>query len=263
MTSVDGRYKFIMNQVEIRGSVNVSELAESLNVSEMTIRRDFRDLENQGLIRRFHGGAISARGRSYEPPLVTRAVENIGAKEIIGKYAAKLVTEGESIALDVGSTIFQVAEHMKSIKNITIITPSLPIASLFYDRSDIRVILPGGIVRPSENSLVGDLARSNIEKFFVDRLFLGGGGIHSENGVTEFNTDDALIKQALIRNAKEVILVADSSKFQKTTFAAVAAFSEINQLITNEQPPKELQAALKENSVTINVVGKSSLQNGS
>jgi DeoR family transcriptional regulator, fructose operon transcriptional repressor len=256
MTSINSRHQYIMNQVEIRGSVNVADLAKSLDVSEMTIRRDFRELENQGLIRRFHGGAVSSRGRSYEPPLVTRSGERTKEKELIGKFAAQLVAEGDSIALDVGSTIFQVAENMDDIKNITVITPSLPIASLFYDRSDVRVILPGGTVRPSENSLVGDLARSNLEKFFVDRLFLGAGGVHSENGITEYNTDDALVKQAMIRNAKEVILVADSSKFQKTTFAYVGSFKEINQFITEAKPPEDLFNVLKANDVAINIVEK-------
>lgn len=256
MTIVESRHQFILDQIEQKGSVNVIELAEGLNVSDMTIRRDLRELENSGLIRRFHGGAVSSRGRAFEPPLFTRKIENQKEKEIIGKYAANMVVEGDSIALDVGSTIFQVAINLANTKNITLITPSLPIAQLFFDRSDVRLILPGGVVRPVENSLIGELARRSLEQFYVDRLFLGAGAIDVNSGITEYNIDDAMIKQALLKNAKEVVLVADSSKFQKITFSFVAYLNQIDHLITNAEPPPELLKHLKSNGVSVHVVNK-------
>lgn len=256
MPSLDYRHQFIVDQIEQKGSVNVIELAESLKVSDMTIRRDFRELENLGLIRRFHGGAVSARGRAFEPPLFTRNIENQKEKEIIGRYAANMVVEGDSIALDVGSSIYQVAINLANIKNITIVTPSLPIAQLFFDRSDVRLIVPGGVVRPVENSLVGEIARRSLEQLYVDRLFLGAGAIDINSGITEYNIDDAMIKQTLIRNAKEVVLVADSSKFQKITFAFVAHLKDIDHLITDSEPPNDLLKYLKTNNVSIHVVNK-------
>jgi len=256
MTSIDYRQQFIIDQIALKGSVNVIELAETIGVSDMTIRRDLRELENSGLIRRFHGGAVSARGRAYEPPLFTRKVENQEEKEMIGKFAANMVAEGDSIALDVGSTIYQLAVNLANTKNITIITPSLPIAQLFFDRSDVRLILPGGVVRPVENSLIGELTRRCLEEFYVDRLFLGAGAIDVNSGITEYNIDDAMIKQALIKNAKEVVLVADSSKFQKITFSFVAKLNEIDLLITNAEPPNDLLKHLKSNKVSVHVVNR-------
>jgi DeoR/GlpR family transcriptional regulator of sugar metabolism len=114
----------------------------------------------------------------------------------------------------------------------------------------VRLILPGGIVRPVENSLVGEIARRNLELFFVDRLFLGAGAIDVTNGITEYSVDDAMIKQALISNAKEVVLVADSSKFLKTTFAFVAHLNQISHLISK---------SLKANHVTVHIAKESSL----
>lgn len=260
MSSVDYRHQFILDQIEQRGSVNVMELAGALSVSDMTVRRDLTELEKLGLVRRFHGGAVSARGRSYEPPLFTRSIENTKEKERIGRYAAEMVVEGNSIALDVGSTVFQIAANLKDIQNITLITPSLPIAELFYERSDMCLIIPGGMVRPTENSMVGELARRNLEQLFVDRLFLGAGAIDASAGITEFNIDDALIKQAMIRNAKEVVLAADSSKFQKITFAFVAHLKHVNHLITDAEPPAELLNALKSNRVTVHVVNETGVQ---
>ncbi|MCL4559265.1 MAG: DeoR/GlpR family DNA-binding transcription regulator [Chloroflexi bacterium] len=254
MNTVDQRQRYIIEKVEKSGSVNVIELAEAMDVSEMTIRRDLNELEKVGIVRRIHGGAVSARGRSYEPPLSMRSVENRLAKQLLGKYASGMVVEGDCIALDIGSTTYEVATNLVDIHNITIITPSIPIAQLFFDRSDVRLILPGGMVRPGETSLVGDLARRNLELLFFDRLFLGVGAVDSSAGLTEYNMDDAAVKQIMIKNAKEIILVADASKFEKIAFAFVSSLKFLHHFITNEEPPTALLSALKTSNVTVHVV---------
>lgn len=254
MNTVERRQRYIIEQIEQKGSVNVMDLAEILDVSDMTIRRDLNDLEKVGIIRRTHGGAVSARGRSFEPPLTLRSAENRLAKQVLGKYASEMVIEGDSIALDVGSTPYEVAVNLREVHNITVVTPSVPIASLFFDRSDVRLILPGGIVRYGENSMIGELARRNLELLFVDRLFLGVAAIDSQAGLTEYNIDDAAVKQTLIKNAKEIILVADSSKFEKIAFASVAPLKILQHFITNEEPPVELLAALKAHDTTVHIV---------
>jgi DeoR family transcriptional regulator, fructose operon transcriptional repressor len=254
MNTFEQRQQYILKHIEQRGSVSVIELAEALDVSDMTIRRDLNELEKIGLARRVHGGAVSAMGRSFEPPLSLRSRENQEIKQMLGQYASEMVVEGDSIALDVGSTIYEVAAHLKETRNITLVTPSIPIATLFFDRSDVRLILPGGIVRTGEVSMIGDLARRNLEILFVDRLFLGVGAIDSQAGLTEYNIDDAAVKQTMIKNAKEVILICDASKFQKIAFAFVAPFSVIHHFVTNEEPPMELLSALKSNNTTIHVV---------
>lgn len=255
MTSPAQRQHYILEQIELRGSVLVFELAKALVVSDMTIRRDLKELEKVGLIRRTHGGAVNARGRSYEPPLTVRSDENRSVKQMIGRYAAGMVSEGDSISLDIGSTTYEVAVHLDKISNITLITPSIPIASLFFNRSDVRLILPGGIIRPGETSMIGNLARNNLELLYVDRLFLGVGALDSTAQLTEYNLDDAYIKQLMIKNAKEVVVVADSSKFERIAFSHVASFAAIHHLITNHEPPQRLKNALKDNNVIIHVVG--------
>jgi DeoR family transcriptional regulator, fructose operon transcriptional repressor len=212
------------------------------------------------LVRRIHGGAVSARGRSYEPPLYLRNTRYQAEKLRIGQYAANMIAEGDSIALDIGSTCYEAANQLRNMKNITIITPSLPIADLFYEKADIRLILPGGVVRPTEASMVGELARRNLELIFVDRLLLGVGAIDSNAGLTEFNFDDALVKQTMIKNAKEVILLADSSKFQQIAFAYVAPLKAITVLVTDQEPPVDLLKALRDNSDTIHVVKETGVQ---
>ncbi|HAF62221.1 MAG TPA: DeoR/GlpR transcriptional regulator [Anaerolineaceae bacterium] len=247
----EDRTAFILKEIEDRGSVNVVNLAQRLDVSEMTIRRDLVSLEKEGLIRRVHGGAISARGRSYEPSLVLRETQNREEKALIGRIAASLVADGDCIALDIGSTTLQVAINLIGRRNLTVITPSLQIANALANQPDIRLIIPGGIVRHGELSLIGDLTRRSLEGLFIDRLFLGVGAIDSEHGLTEYNWDDALVKKEMVQNAKEVILVADPSKFEKVAFASVAPLNAIHMLVTTQLPPTPLQEALQKDGVLI------------
>ncbi len=251
MPLADQRKQHILNRIERDGTVTVTGLAETLEVSEMTIRRDLVDLENSGLVRRVHGGAVSARGRNFEPPFLLRVMQNADAKRSIGYRAAQLVTEGNSITLDIGTTTQEMAAFLTNFHNLTILTPSLRIASIFLNHSDIRLILPGGIVRPGEASLVGDISYSIFEQFFVDKLFLGIGNLDAETGLTEFNLEDAQVKKVMMRGAKEVILLADSSKFDGTAFARVGNFNQIHKLVTDAMPTGALLSKLQEAGVEI------------
>lgn len=254
MKTAEQRKHIILKQIEQGGSVNVFELATALGVSDMTIRRDLKELEKINLIRRTHGGAVSSQGRSYEPPLVLRSNENKPIKQLLGRYAAKMVMEGESIALDIGSTVYEIAVNLKRTRNITVVTPSIPIANLFCDRSDVRLILPGGVVRPGELSMIGEYAQRNLKSLFVDKLFLAVGAIDSMSGLTEYNIDDTAIKETMIKNSKEIILVVDSSKFEKIAFAFIAPLSILTHLITDAKPPEKLLENIKNSDVKVHIV---------
>lgn len=249
----ENRRAQILKEIEDRGSVSVVDLATRLDVSEMTIRRDLTDLEKEGVIRRVHGGAVSARGRSYEPPLMLRSAENLDAKQKIGKIAASLVADGDSVALDVGTTTYELARHIVGRRNLTVLTSSLHIANLLFGEPQIRLILSGGIVRKGEGSLIGDLAQHAFHHLHVDRLFLGVGGIHPRAGLTEYSWDDALVKQAMIRSAKEVILVADCSKFNQVVFAGVAPLSVVHQVVTDQPLPPDLAAEFIRLGVVVHI----------
>jgi DeoR/GlpR family transcriptional regulator of sugar metabolism len=245
------RAKVILSELEKNGSVEIEKLANILNVSEMTIRRDLSRLEHEGLLRRVYGGAVSTRGRSFEPPFIIRESKHKKEKEIIGHIAASLVVDGDSIALDVGTTTLEIAKHLVSRHNLTVLTPNLRIATLLADKKEIRLILTGGIVRPGELSMVGEIARRTVESFYVDKLFLGIGAIDADAGLTEYNLDDAVIKQSLIKNAKEVIVVADSSKFDKIAFSFVAGFDSVKYLISDKSPSGKLLDTLNKFNIKI------------
>ncbi|MCW2882767.1 MAG: DeoR family transcriptional regulator [Sphaerisporangium sp.] len=250
MKSAVRRSQILQDLAEV-GSVTVVDLAERFAVSPMTIRRDLLELERLGLARRVHGGAVAGRGRSYEPPYMVRTTENSEVKKNIGALTAGLIAEGDSVAIDTGSTCLEVARNLQGRRNLTVITPGLRIAGLLVDEPDIRLIVAGGIARPGEASLIGELARHAFSELSVDRLILAVGGIDAAFGLSEYNWDDVLVKQAMIRSAKEVILVADSRKFDQIAFARIAGLEAVAMLVTDEEPSGQLQAALKAAGVKV------------
>jgi DeoR family transcriptional regulator, fructose operon transcriptional repressor len=251
MPSPEHRRNYILKHIEDRGSATVVDLAEELDVSAMTIRRDLVELEQEGALRRVHGGAVIARGRSYEPLYPMRAGVMQAEKVRIGRLAAELVADGDSIALDIGTTTLEVARHLQGRRNLTILTPSLHIANLFMGQPDIRLIVAGGIVRPEEGSLIGDLARHAFQHLYVDRLFLGVACLDAAYGLSEYNWDDALVKRAMIASAKEIVVVADSQKFGKVALVHVADFSQVQKLVTDRAPPTPVLAKLQNAGVSL------------
>jgi DeoR/GlpR family transcriptional regulator of sugar metabolism len=251
----DVRRNQILEAMMRDGKVTVTQLCQRFGVAPMTIRRDLTALDRQGLLRKIHGGAVSVQGRSYEPPRHLRTTHNLAAKRAIGRAAAELVLEGESIALDTGTTTLEIARALAGKRNLTIVTASLPIAnelvSIFTLDSDVRLILTGGILRPGELSMVGHVAEQTCGDLHVDKAFLGIGGISLQDGLTEFNLEDALVKQSWLRSARQRIVVADSSKFGQITFASVGPLSAIDTLVTDRDIPKDFLQALRRQGIKV------------
>jgi DeoR/GlpR family transcriptional regulator of sugar metabolism len=247
----ESRRRAIISAVESEGTVRVAELAKQFDVTEMTIRRDLTDLEHEGLVKRIHGGGISVRGHSYEPTLMLRNTVHIDEKKRIAKAAASLVMEGDCVALDVGTTTFEVARCLAGRRNLTIITPSLLIATVLVSLPDIQLVLPGGIVRSGETSMIGDLSHRAFDIFHVDRLFMGVGGIDAVAGFTEYNWDDTLVKQAMLKNAKEVIVVADSSKFERVATVKICPLAKVDVMVTNQSPTGKLAEEFSQAGVKV------------
>ena len=240
----ENRKAIIFDKLKEHGSVTVHELCETLNVSDMTIRRDLSEMERDGLLRRVHGGAVLAPGRSYERPYLMRADQGNHAKEQIGRKAAELIVDGDSIALDVGTTTLEIARNLGDKRSITVVTASLPIANeialTYHLENQIRLILTGGVVRAGELSMIGRFAQNMYEQLHLDKAFIGVAGIDVEAGITEYNLDDAMVKRAIIASARQKIIVADASKFNQTTFVSIEPLEKIDIIITSVDAPKHV-----------------------
>lgn len=243
------RHSKIVELVLENGRVTIPYICSVFAVSEMTARRDLNELDRKGLLRRIHGGATANLGRSYEPPFQTRAVKNQSAKTAIGLKAAELVYDGDSIALDVGTTTLEIVPGLRGKRNLTIVTSCLQIATKVVDQVSLeieaRLILTGGIVRPRELSMIGSIPEDVYRGLHVDKAFIGVGGISLEDGFTEYNIEDTQIKRTLIHSAREKIVVADGKKFGVTTFASVAPLSAVDKIVTDADAPRQMVEELR------------------
>jgi DeoR/GlpR family transcriptional regulator of sugar metabolism len=248
------RREIVLELLQERGEVSVAELSERAGVSPMTIRRDLEVLEQDGALRRVHGGAISLASRGYAAPYSVRAKRDVEAKERIGQAAAALLAERETIILDVGTSTLQVARALHRRRNLTVLTPSLQIANILSRNRGIRLMLTGGTVASGELSLVGDLAEEAFARLRFDTFVMGVGGIDVEAGCTEYSPDDARVKRAALACVQRCIVVADSSKLGKVTFAQVCPLNRVDLLVTDAGAAPDDLAALEAEHVEVVVV---------
>lgn len=243
------RRQHIFEHIEASGIASVRDLARRFDVSTITIVRDLQELEQEGLVRRVHGGAICVRGASYEPPFSTRETQLILEKQRIARKAVELVSNGESLLLDVGTTALEVAKALKGKRNLTVLVTNLRAAVELANQPAIQVIMMGGKLRPSELSLVGHLTEETLSQFEVDKAFIGVGGITFEHGLTEFNIDEAGTKRTMLSCARQKIVVADHTKFGKVMLTRVAPLEAVDLIITGEELEEGFKRQMEEASV--------------
>ena len=191
--SSDLRRRAILTKLKDSGEVIITKLVKEFGTSSMTIRRDLEFLEMEGLARRVRGGAISSLGRSYEPPIALRAGTANQAKQNIGRAAADLIHENETVIIDVGTTTLELAKALNLNLKFTAITSSLQIATELSTKPEIRTLVTGGVLRAGEMSMIGTTAENALTNFNCDTVFLGVGGISAGNGLTEFNLEEKTI----------------------------------------------------------------------
>ena len=240
------RHLKIIEIISKSGSVQVEELAKTLDVSLMTIRRDLEKLRQEGRIDRCHGGAIMKR----EVPYLEKRVKETEAKHKIAELSAKLVRKGNVVYLDAGTTTYEVAKAIVDIPNLTVITNDLEIAEFFLT-SNANLMICGGIVQKSTGSMVGAFANQFMENMRVDVAFLGAQTIDDQFSVLTPTVEKAIMKQTICRNSKEKFLVVDSSKFGKQALVRINDLSSYTAVITNKQFTPEEEKKLQEMRVTI------------
>jgi DeoR family transcriptional regulator of aga operon len=222
-----------------RGSVTVEELIKSLKASAPSIRRDLTRLEEQGLVRRTHGGATLVQELLYEPyrydtAFQTRQHRSVKEKRHIGFAAAELVAENETIGLTAGTTTTWVARSLRHRNNITVVTNAVNIGMELCNMPGLKIHLTGGYVRwPWSFSLIGNSAVNFMSDIFLDKLFLSVSGIDAVRGTTTNEMDEALSFRAMVKQAKQVIVVADSKKLGIVTPSLICPIGDVDVLVTD------------------------------
>jgi DeoR/GlpR family transcriptional regulator of sugar metabolism len=222
------------------GTAHVSELAESFGVSEMTVRRDLGTLARDGKLERVHGGAVDAGG---EPGFSQIEVERVDIKDRLGAAAANMVSDGQTVMVDIGTSTLQFARHLHG-KKITVVTTNLAVVEELLPDPDIELVLPGGIVRRNYRSLVGVLAEDSLRQIKSDILFLGTSGVDVDMGVWDTTMVEVPIKRLMIAGAEEVVLLADTAKFSMTGMVRVCGPESIDHIVTDAPLPAACRSAV-------------------
>jgi len=256
-TFTSKRRSIILEELSRNRSVRVADLSISQGVSEVSIRRDLQILEEQGLLKRVHGGAVSLES-AYTTPLALHMDAQREKKERIGRAASAMVSRDESLIFDSGSTPLQVArsldKELLNSGNLTAVTAHLPIVRQLGQWPGVHLILLGGIYVPAYEVLVGPQTIDQLKDLHVDKMFLGTDGMTLSHGFTTANVLEAEVDRAMVQAATEVIVVSDSSKIGTIGLATIMPVSGIDKLITDTDAPPDFVAALRDLGIEVILV---------
>ena len=244
----------VLELLNRQDNVSVSTLSTMFAVSEVSIRNDLSKLESKGLLIRTRGGAIKKQPVNFDLSLNQRLKKFFKEKQNIGRKAVEYIHEGETIVLDSGSTTLKVAKNLDRFKQIKLITNSLPIADVVADFDGVEVIIAGGVMRPEMRSLIGPMAERNLLEYYCDIAFLAVDGIDCDYGISTPVVSEASLNKIMIDIARKVIVVSDSSKFGRRSFAKIASMDKIDVLITDNGIPDKDRKKLEKMELELVIV---------
>ena len=247
------RLSRIVEQLSANGSVGVGELAAELGVSAATVRRDLGMLEEQRLLARTHGGAV-AHSVLFELPLRYRSARRQEEKARIARAAAERVPDGIAIGMTGGTTTTEAARALSDRRRLTVVTNSLNIAAELAVRPNLKLVVTGGVARPESYELVGPLAEASLSALYLDLVLVGVDGIEVSAGLTTHHEVEAHTNRALIARARQVVVLADSSKIGQVAFARICDLSAVDEVITDSGADGDAVGALRDAGAVVTLV---------
>ncbi len=256
VVKAEARYQAILNQMHQVGSVSVDALAEQLQVTEMTIRRDLDALERKGLLHRTHGGAMPIQPLFYEPfcrdrSFVMQEERQADEKRRIGYAAAALIEPDETIAVTPGTTTAAVVRALPLNYNLTVVTSTANVAAELAKRKDIKVFVTGGTLHGEWFSLVGPHAQRSLENILIHTLFIGADGLDPEWGATSFDQDEAELLRMMAAQSRRHVAVVDHTKLGKVANWRICKAQNLHALVTDTQATDEMVAPFLDMGVEI------------
>ncbi|MCY6369147.1 DeoR/GlpR family DNA-binding transcription regulator [Clostridium ganghwense] len=227
---LENRREKIIEEIDQVGEINITELSKKMNVSQMTIRRDLKKLEEEGALIRKYKGAISVNQLNTEDTLKLRRLQNENEKTIIAKYAEELIENEDIIMLDASTTALAICKYIQD-KKLTVVTNSISIATALSAAEKVNVILVGGNLRKSALSLVGPYALEGYKKLNITKAFISGKALSFSDGLTDVNIFEIESKQAAISRAKEINVLIDHTKLNKVSLFNICEYNKINRII--------------------------------
>lgn len=250
-TPTPERQKQIHSMLTKLGRLSVAEIVEQFSISEATARRDLETLASQGKALRVHGGVIAVEQAPPELPILEREGEQSDEKASIGRAAAELISDGETIFLGSGTTVLETAKQLRERKNLTVVTNSLPVLNALAGIKEITVISLGGQLRESELSFIGHITEQALAELRVDKVIVGTRGASLEHGLTNDYLQETLTDRAILKIGREVIIVADHSKVNRVSTALLAPLKTVHTFVTDSKADKKFLQALKKQGIQV------------
>jgi DeoR/GlpR family transcriptional regulator of sugar metabolism len=232
----------ILSRLRRHGYVSVKQLAEEYQVDASTIRRDLDRMAALGQVTRSHGGA-TLPDEPDETPYEVKVGKNVAQKRAIARAVAQLIPDGSSLLIDSGSTTLEVAQALRGHRDMTVITNDLRVAAEIANQGDVRLIVPGGEALPAVYTLASQRAVDLIQEFSVDYAVLGADAVDPQ-GITDTNSNEVAMKRAMLQAARQVVVVADSSKFGRSALVRVTGLDAVDLVITDDGLDDDVVAAL-------------------
>lgn len=253
MNNIDPRKQQILDYICSKGFATPEELARQCRVAPITARRDLTWLEQEGLIKRVHGGAVPSAAPLAVTHVSVRMRAEAEAKRAIADAAAQMVRHGERIFLDAGSTCVFLAEALPNDLDLTVITHSVENVTILARKQGVRIISPGGEFDVWLNAFIGSLTETALAVFHTDKAFLGTTGISLEHGFTDNSLSEGQIKALAAKNARETIVLCDSSKFGHTAFRSSLPLRAAAQIITDSGAPDQFCADMRQQGIQVSI----------
>jgi len=245
------RQKQILSLLSQQGRLSVAEIVAQFSISEATARRDLEVLASQGKAQRVHGGVIEVEKAPPELPILERKQEQMEEKTRIGRVAASLVGNNETVFLGSGTTVLEIARHLRDHKNLTVITNSLPVLNILAGAKEITVVSLGGMLRDSELSFIGHITEQSLVEVRADKVFMGTRGISLEHGLTNDYLQETLTDRAILKSGREVIIAADHTKVNRVSTVLLAPLNSIHTFVTDSGVDKKFVQSLKRQKIKV------------
>jgi Transcriptional regulators of sugar metabolism len=245
------RHNEILRLLAQERRIEVHDLVLRLCVSKETIRRDLEHLEKHGNLRRIRGGAVARQLSGKEPEYSLREIKNYAEKHSVAAAAVNLVEDGNTLAIDIGTTCLEFAKLLKGKKKVTVITNAIPIAIELANDPGVRVILLGGNVRDGDYASSGFLAEEAVRNFIVDKYIMGVGGLTLDAGITDYVVEEANLRRHLLERSQATVAVTDNSKFGVVAMNRICDVSALHTLVTDQNADARMLAAIREKGVNV------------
>lgn len=254
MRNIAKRHKLIITELEKNGYVQVQELSAILGVSEVTIRKDLKELEGRKLLYRSHGGASLHSAMIGDRHIDEKEKIQTEEKNNIAEYAASQIEKDDRIIIASGTTVLALARKITDHLPLTVITPSVKVTSILSYINNIEIIQLGGNIRKSSASAIGAYAENLLKDMMCNKLFIGVDGIDIEHGLTTSNLSEAHLNQCMLKSAQKIIVLTDSTKFGRRGFGKICDINQIDQIITDKNAPSSTVQIMRDRGIDVVLV---------